>query len=330
MPGRRSLSFGLVLDSVAPGRHDPDPQMLRRTATAAGEAGFDSVWVDDVIGAGRLDPFQSVAMLAERVAPMEVGVVGLAANLRHPVQAAQDIASLDRLTQGRSIIAVTAGAARPAMFEAHRARGVSFDSRHARLSETVDLWRALWHPKEAPGEAARTVSVSGRQVSYAGPTLTIRPSSAHGPAVWLADSGSAHPRRVPPAYDGWVSHLPSPERYAAHKAEVECLHAKAGRRGAFRWAQLLTMNVSDSTASAWTALDRWTRQSHALTAEHFVLSSAAAWGSPSRLGATVAAFVEAGASDLIFRVGDLHPERQIEQLGEIIASFRAATASGLS
>jgi alkanesulfonate monooxygenase len=97
-------------------------------------------------GSASADSFvvaSAVGQLTERLRP----IVALRPNTAHPLVAAQQLATLDQLTEGRAVVHLISGGS-----DAEQARHGDYlpkDRRYARTSEFLDLLRRAWHEKEA-------------------------------------------------------------------------------------------------------------------------------------------------------------------------------------
>lgn len=155
---------------------DPDDLVgLVRLATDAEEAGFDAVMASEhiVLGpaAGALGrprnlreyaapgnqdpatcwPSSNVLLAAVAAATRRVRLVmgAVIAPLRHPVLLAKELATLDRLSQGRLVVQPTVSWHR----DEYDALGVPFAERGAILDEQLEAMSALWEhtPASHPG-----------------------------------------------------------------------------------------------------------------------------------------------------------------------------------
>lgn len=173
------MKFGLTHANI--GRFsNPGPAL--ELAHAAERAGFDSLWtVEHVVlptkyeplypetPDGRFpfdvsepiaDPLVWLAFVANVTEHMKLGTAVLVLPQRNPLIAAKEVATLDRLTDGRVLLGVGAGWLR----EEFQALGVDFERRGARLTESIQVMRALW---------------AGGPASYAGGTAAFDDVISH-------------------------------------------------------------------------------------------------------------------------------------------------------
>lgn len=78
---------------------------LIRQARLAERLGFDSVWAgDSPVTRPRADPLMVLAAVAAATERITLGTAVLLAGLRHPVLLAHQLATLDRISEGRLIM----------------------------------------------------------------------------------------------------------------------------------------------------------------------------------------------------------------------------------
>jgi probable F420-dependent oxidoreductase len=118
-----------------------DVRAVRADARRAEVAGFDVFQVGDHIGAG-VSPLVSLAAAAAVTERITLGTLVLNNDLRHPVVLAQELATLDLLSDGRLEVGIGAGHS----FTEYAAAGLPFDPpavRKQRLAESVEVLRSL-------------------------------------------------------------------------------------------------------------------------------------------------------------------------------------------
>ena len=149
-----------------------DPAEAVRSARAAEEAGFDLFQVFDHVGS-QPSPLVTLAAAAAATSTIGVGTLVLNNDLRHPVVLAQEVATLDHLSNGRVELGLGAGHS----FTEYDAMGVTFDPpavRKARLAEAVEILGPLLQGEE--------VIYAGSHYRVAG-ARTLRPAQARIPLL---------------------------------------------------------------------------------------------------------------------------------------------------
>ncbi|GAA2991502.1 LLM class flavin-dependent oxidoreductase [Actinokineospora diospyrosa] len=116
-----------------------DPAYFRRYVRALEDGGYDYTLLP--YGSGTADSFvtaAAVGQLTERIKP----IVALRPNTTLPQVAAQKLATLDQLTEGRAVVHLISGGS-----DAEQARHGDYlpkERRYARTSEYIDLLRRSW------------------------------------------------------------------------------------------------------------------------------------------------------------------------------------------
>ena len=153
---------------------------------------FDSLWLSERLTGDAPDPLTALAFAAGRTKKLKLGTSVLVVPGRNPVVLAKEIASLDRLSNGRLLPAVGLGAPVPAE---HRAFGVDRKERAAWFDEALELMRRLWTEDHVSHDGARF------QVS----DITLRPKPVQEPMdIWLGGQAPSELRRVGRMGDGWL------------------------------------------------------------------------------------------------------------------------------
>jgi probable F420-dependent oxidoreductase len=153
---------------------------------------FDSLWLSERLTGDAPDPLVALAYAAGRTKKLKLGTSVLVVPGRNPVVLAKELASLDRLSDGRLLPAVGLGAPVPAE---HRAFGVDRKERSAWFDEAIGLMRRLWVEDDVHHEGAR-FQVEG---------VTLRPRPVQEPIeMWLGGNSPSELRRTGRLGDGWL------------------------------------------------------------------------------------------------------------------------------
>ena len=154
---------------------------------ASRDAGFDIYcWAHHYL----IDPFQHfqpfpvLARLAAEPGNMKLATSVLLLPLLNPVDVAEQVATLDHISEGRFILGLGLGY-RPEESEAFNTR---MAHRGARSSEALELMVKLWTEEE--------VTHNGRFFQVTGARPTARPYQRPHPPVWLAAMSDPAVRRV--------------------------------------------------------------------------------------------------------------------------------------
>src|ERR1700761_1139963 len=141
------LRIGVMPPLAAEGWAGADLRRLVDFARTVEDLGFDSLWANDSLVRPRIEALTFLSAAAAVTDGITLGTAALQPVLRRPVQTAQVLASIDRLSRGR--LAVAVGGGFPGLSEVeYAASEVPWPRRFARLDDTVALWRQLWNTKE--------------------------------------------------------------------------------------------------------------------------------------------------------------------------------------
>jgi alkanesulfonate monooxygenase SsuD/methylene tetrahydromethanopterin reductase-like flavin-dependent oxidoreductase (luciferase family) len=174
-----------VPSSISPAQQFRD---IRAIVAAAEENGFTYFAIGQHFLYGDLrwlQPVPLLARLAADVAPTTRLVTQIIiAPLYHPVLLAEEIATLDVVTEGRLIFGIGLGY-RPEEFDF---LGVPFKERAARMDESIELMKALWTEEE--------VHFQGRFWTLDGVRPHLRPLQSPHPPLWVGAHTMAGVRRA--------------------------------------------------------------------------------------------------------------------------------------
>jgi len=154
--------------------------------------GFDSLWLSERLTGPAPDPLIALAFAAARTAKLKLGTSVLVVPGRNPVVLAKELASLDRLSNGRLLPAMGLGAPVPVE---HRAFGVDRKERAALFDEALGLMRRLWTEDHVTHDGVR----------FHVEDVTLRPRAVQEPLeVWLGGQAPSELRRTGRMGDGWL------------------------------------------------------------------------------------------------------------------------------
>ena len=129
---------------------EPHTGLLSRMADYARRieaSGFPGIWVGDSMGRGRptLDPLTALAALAAVTERVELGIGVLQVSLRHPIELAHRVQSVQALSGGRLRLGVGSGSTR-ADFEL---LGGDYDHRFRTLRNSLGTMHRVWRGEPA-------------------------------------------------------------------------------------------------------------------------------------------------------------------------------------
>jgi probable F420-dependent oxidoreductase len=217
-------------------------------AKAAEERGFESLWVPEhshipvpgkdepcdpntgmpLAGNGEFflpeeyrhmsDPLTTLAAAAAVTTRLKLGTCVCLINQYHPLNLAKQVATLDRLSDGRFIFGVGAGWNTVEMGH----YGVELSERWPQLRERLAALRCLWSQERA--------SFSGKFVQFAESWQYPKPLNPAGPQVVLGTLDTPFGRSQVARYgDGWLPLTFDVDRTAASVADVHAQMKALGR-----------------------------------------------------------------------------------------------------
>ncbi len=237
-----NASFGLTLANRGVIIGAVKARDLIDMAERAEAAGFfDAIWVgDSLLAKPRLESVTLLSALAAVTTKVRLAVGCMATFVhRHPVLFAQQWASLDVISGGRSWLTVCLGGPNEqsaAQALEHAVMGIQAKERPARLEEGIVILRKLFAEKNS--------SHHGRFYQFDNVTLEPRPVQQPCP-IWIASNptgltwkdGTSAPdavversfRRVARYADGWMTNKVSPEQFRQQWGRITAMAREEGR-----------------------------------------------------------------------------------------------------
>ncbi|MEA2728701.1 MAG: hypothetical protein QOF70_3176 [Acetobacteraceae bacterium] len=160
------MRIGIV---IIPSAADSGAQLVEQVSAVARQVealGFHGLWVTDAFARGKptLDPLILLGALATQTSRIELGTCVVQVPLRHPIEHAHRVQTLNALSQGRFRFGVGSGSTRHD-FDAVQA---DYDARFKTLTGYLEVMRRVW---------------AGEPVY--GPALSVWPGTEGGPPVLL-------------------------------------------------------------------------------------------------------------------------------------------------
>jgi probable F420-dependent oxidoreductase len=208
-----TIPFGIALPNYGP---LAVPETLVRLARLAEDLGVDSIWLSDhlvaPVGVASVypydrrpdpkpgdmgvieefyEPLSTLAFLAGTTSRVRLGISAYVMPYRNPVVTAKQVATVDRLSNGRLILGIGVGW----LAEEFAALDVPFERRGLRTDEYVAVCKALW---------------TGGEASFDGETYKLppvrtgpRPMQIPHPPLWIAGNSKRGLERAARIGDGW-------------------------------------------------------------------------------------------------------------------------------
>jgi probable F420-dependent oxidoreductase len=229
------MQFGVHLPQLG---HGADRANLARFARHADELGYHSGWVSDHVAwptavesrypysdngdfpapnnMAWLDPIGTLIFAAAHTERLRLGTTVLILGYRPPVQTAKLLATLDVLSQGRTILGVGVGW----MKEEFDVLGMPFDHRGQRGDEQIEAFEALFTQPEP--------EFAGRFYAFPPVGFNPKPPQGHIP-IWVGGDSEPAFRRVARYGDCFHAAFTPLPLLKEHWARVRELTAAEGR-----------------------------------------------------------------------------------------------------
>jgi probable F420-dependent oxidoreductase len=160
---------------------------------------FDSLWLSERISGDAPDPLVAMSMAAARTTKMKFGMSVMVLPGRNPVVLAKELATLDRMSNGRLLPAFGLGVADPVEQQAF---GVERTQRAKMFNEALEVVRACW--------SQESVTFHGNFYNY--DNLQVQPKPKQTPPdVWLGGIADSELKRVGRLADGWLPSFVTPD-----------------------------------------------------------------------------------------------------------------------
>lgn len=285
-------------------RNIRETKPLIALAKRADMLGYHSVWVGDSLFArARHEPLTFLSSLTGHIQQASLGTAVLLPALRNPVILAHQVATLDRLSEGRLILGVGIAADVENVREEFFVAGVPFEKRGARMVETMQLCQALW---------------SGKTISWDGfwkikdLNLGLTTHVRGGPPLWIGGSGPLSLLRAGSVFDGWFPTGPNSETFSKGWKEVKRTAKFEGRDpNLLTGAVYLTISVDNDESKANEQIDSYLEEYYKQPAALMRKTQACFGGSIENAMAWINDYINRGATHIVLRfAGDpnLHLE----------------------
>ncbi|QIB77654.1 LLM class flavin-dependent oxidoreductase [Haloferax volcanii] len=209
------------------------------------DAGLDSAWVSEhhFMPDGYLSgTMPALGALAAATESVELGTCIALAPLYDPIRLAEDAATVDLISGGRTTLGLAIGS-NPREFDAF---GVPRDERVDRLADAVSLLRDAWSDAPIAHESPFHEGATG---------VDVTPKPAHDVPLMLGGAAKPAVRRAARTADAWCA--PSSLSLDGVRKRVEDIRSvreAEGLDGEFTIYVLQHGFVGDSKAEAWDAM----------------------------------------------------------------------------
>jgi probable F420-dependent oxidoreductase len=210
MTSNASVRFGFCLpvrpDEASPRRF----AALYELCEVAEDLGYDFVAIPHhrftPDNAAPSVPLMVLAAIAARTTRLRLSTSVFLMPMHHALEVAEQIATLDQLSDGRANITFGIGY-RPYEYE-HS--GLSFRSRGSRLEEGMEILHQAW--------TGKTVEFHGQHYDISGASVTPKPAQQPYPPVWIGAQAKAGIDRTARLAEGWLADYMQPVSVVRRRA----------------------------------------------------------------------------------------------------------------
>jgi probable F420-dependent oxidoreductase len=297
------IQFGIAIPQGFGGA-SVDVTLIENFLRRADALSYHSVWVQEVIDAGLLEPISLLTFAAALTRRVRLGSAILLTTLRTPLHLAKALSTIDNLSRGRLIVGVGLGS----NTEVYPGYGVSADKRLRRFLDGVELLKALWTENKINHDGTYWKLVDER--------VEPKPVQKPHPPLWF---GGSHPnalRRAAKLGSGWLGGRTSTEKFAAQVMVLRQALDELKRDPAeFMIGKRVYIAVDNVKSRAERALNQWFQDVyHAGN----IASSAAIYGSAAECVDKLGDLVSAGAKLLILNPVSDHLEHLETLASEVL------------
>src|SRR2546422_2290119 len=218
------------------------PDAIQRIAVEAEQLGIDSVWCTDHLlmprnsGTPYERIFESITMiayLAGVTSRVRLGISSLITAMRNPVVVARQLATVDNLSNGRVMLATSAGWNE----KEFSSLGSNFHTRGRRLDESIRLIRTLWSGGR---------SFEGRVLRQKFDDAMFEPPPVQKHlTIWIGGTSRAAMKRAVSLGDGWHPNVQPLGEFAKLVSEFKSFPEAKGKEIGVRIALSFTSDKGE-------------------------------------------------------------------------------------
>ncbi len=334
------LHFGVNLNNREPLLAPQyDIPALLDLSEAVERSGFESVWVgDSLFSKPRYEPISLLAAISQRTKTVRLGTACLVSAIRNPLYLALEWATLDVISNGRTILGACMGNPEQGVRREYAALGLDFNKRAAIFEEGLHVVRTLWTKGRISfeGQFFQYDDISFSSGVEMGPLMPLQTP----PPMWIV----SNPRlirgvqeqevervidrsaaRIVQYGDGWMTccRARHPEELTEQRARIHDAAREARRDpSTLTVAYQVTMNIADSEAEARRDIDAYITQYYPELSKAVDLGEWGPVGTPDQIARWIDEFARAGVDYFICRFGALDQFGQVARFArEVLPRF---------
>jgi alkanesulfonate monooxygenase SsuD/methylene tetrahydromethanopterin reductase-like flavin-dependent oxidoreductase (luciferase family) len=346
MADSKPIQFGVNLNNreplIAP---DYDLQALLDLSERVEEFGFDSVWVgDSLFSKPRYEPMTLLAAISQRTKRVRMGTACLVASTRNPLYLALEWATLDQMSNGRTILGPCMGNPEQGVRREFEALGLPFSDRATVFEEALEVVNELFR--------TGSTSFHGKYFNYdevafhSGTEMAPLRPQQQPPPIWVVsnprlvgDKPTEKMRaimeracdRIVRLGDGWMTccRAEHPEELTEQIGYLRDAAARHDRDfDDYEVAYQVTMNIGDSQDEARTAFGDYISKYYPELSKAMDLSNWGPVGTPEDITAWLREFHSRGVTHFICRFGAIDQSGQVQRFAqEVLPAFQTQEVS---
>lgn len=335
------LKFGVNLNNREP-LIAPDYSLtdLLNLSEVAEREGFDSVWVgDSLFSKPRYEPIALLSAISQRTERVKLGTACMVSGTRDPLYLALEWATLDQLSNGRTILGTGMGNPEEGVRREYAAIGMDFEKRARIFEEGLDALRQLWTSGKVDldGDHFQYDDISFYSGTEMGPLMPVQTP----PPIWVVSNPrltvgtkqedqtekviSRAARRIAKYGDGWMTccRARHPEEFAAQLDQINDAIAETGRdRSEYVMSYQVTMNIADSREEAHAGINSYISQYYPELSKAMDLLEWGPIGTPDDVIEWINTFAGVGVDYFICRFGSMDQFGQVERFArDVLPAF---------
>lgn len=310
---------------------------LLEAARLAENANFDFVAVgDSILAKPRYMPIPVLAAIAAQTSRIKLATGVLQPHMRHPVILAQDWATLDEISHGRTLFVVGLGTGPPDLVEhEYQVIGIPKKRRGKAFDESIEAIRRLWSEDIVTFEGEifrfRDVELGYKTFQKPYPPIIIAcggyipQKQGTGPNDYFSESaaGTIHGpfERVARAGDGWITGIITPEEFKHTFAHIRTIALERYKRtldDRFQTTLNCFINVSRDSQTARQEGVHFLEEYHRRPMDDETIRRWLIYGSPEQCAETISDFIRAGVNSFQFVPASRNPLEQIGRIAELV------------
>lgn len=304
---------------------------LLNLSEAVEAKGFDSVWVgDSLFSKPRFEPVALLSAISQRTKNVKLGTACMVSGTRNPLYLSLEWATLDHLSNGRTILGTGMGNPEEGVRREYASQGLDFEKRAKIFEEGLAVLRQLWTEGKTDfhGEHFQFDDISFYSGTEMKPLMPVQTP----PPIWVVSNPrltvgtkaedkterviSKAARRIAQYGDGWMTccRARHPDEFAQQLAQVNDAIEEAGRaRCEFTMSYQVTMNIADTREEAHAGIHSYISQYYPELSKAMDLLEWGPIGTAEDVIDWIKTFQAAGVDYFICRFGSLDQFGQVER-----------------